>query len=144
MGMTAAVSPGLIQTARLAVEAVSRGVGDRALSAQSAQLASQLYDAISIELSATPRYRASRFGLLSAALDQCRHATLHVDRPALMEAVLWSTLEILKSGDDIQDRTYLAAIDHLPPRRPKPQLRLIIGGRSDKGKLQDANGSGNN
>jgi hypothetical protein len=88
----------LVRTARIVVDSVARNVATDGSGVYSALLASQLYETIKGELARTPRQAAATVGVLSAALDQCRNAAVHVDAPALMEATLRAAVETLERG----------------------------------------------
>ncbi len=88
----------LVRTTRIIVDSVARNIANDGSGVYSALLASQLYEAIKGELTRTPRQAAATVGILSAALDQCRHAAVHVDDPTLMEGELRAALETLERG----------------------------------------------
>ena len=88
----------LVRTARIVVDTVAHNNGSEGSGVYSALLASQLYESIKAELGRTPRHLAATVGVLSAALDQCRNAAVHVDAPALMEGELRAALEMLETG----------------------------------------------
>jgi hypothetical protein len=88
----------LVRTARIVVDSVARNVANDGSGVYSALLASQLYETIKGELARTPRQAAATVGVLSAALDQCRNAAVHIDAPALMEATLRAAVETLERG----------------------------------------------
>ena len=117
----------LVRSARIVVDAVARNIGHGGSGVYSALLASQLYESIKGELSRTPRHAAATVGALSAALDQCRNAAVHVDQPALMEGELRAAVEILEAG--------LRDAPPAPPRDAvKPRFTVIEGGRSAGGR----------
>lgn len=93
-----AVPVDLVRTARIVVDSVARNIANDGSGVYSALLASQLYETIKDELARTPRQAAATVGVLSAALDQCRHAAVHVDSPDLMEGELRATVETLERG----------------------------------------------
>ncbi len=109
----------LVDTARTIVETATRNIGDNGSPVYSALLASQLFEAIKIELGRTPRHEAENVGVLSAALDQCRTASVHVDQPGLMAGQLRAALEMLE-----------AAAPARRPNRGRPRLTVIEGGLS--------------
>ena len=88
----------LVRAARVVVDSVARNIANHGSGVYSALLASQLYETIKGELARTPRQAAATVGVLSAALDQCRNAAVHVDAPALMEGELRAALEMLETG----------------------------------------------
>jgi len=88
----------LVRTARIVVDSVARNVANDGSGVYSALLASQLYETIKGELARTPRQAAATVGVLSAALDQCRNAAVHIDAPALLEATLRAAVETLERG----------------------------------------------
>jgi hypothetical protein len=92
------VAVDLVRTARIVVDSVARNVANDGSGVYSALLASQLYETIKGELARTPRQAAATVGVLSAALDQCRNAAVHIDAPALMEATLRAAVETLERG----------------------------------------------
>jgi S-adenosylmethionine:diacylglycerol 3-amino-3-carboxypropyl transferase len=93
-----AVPVDLVRTARIVVDSVARNIANDGSGVYSALLASQLYETIKTELARTPRQWAATVGVLSAALDQCRHAAVHVDSPDLMEGELRAAVETLERG----------------------------------------------
>jgi hypothetical protein len=88
----------LVRTARIVVDTVARNFSNNGSAVYSALLASQLYESIKVELKRAPRHEPATIGTLSAALDQCRNAAVHVDQPALMEGELRAAAEILETG----------------------------------------------
>ena len=88
----------LVRAARIVVDSVARNIANHGSGVYSALLASQLYETIKGELARTPRQAAATVGVLSAALDQCRHAAVHVDAPDLMEGQLRAAVETLERG----------------------------------------------
>ena len=116
-----AVPVDLVRAARIVVDSVARNIANDGSGVYSALLASQLYETIKGELTRTPRQAAATIGILSAALDQCRNAAVHVDDPALMQGELRAALETLERG-----------IVPGPPTRTAtaPRFRVIEGGRS--------------
>ena len=110
----------LVRAARVVVDSVARNIANHGSGVYSALLASQLYETIKGELARTPRQAAATVGVLSAALDQCRHAAVHVDAPNLMEG-LRATVETLERGM----QTDAAARAVRPPR-----FTVIDGGLS--------------
>jgi S-adenosylmethionine:diacylglycerol 3-amino-3-carboxypropyl transferase len=93
-----AVPVDLVRAARIVVDSVARNIANDGSGVYSALLASQLYETIKSELARTPRQAAATVGVLSAALDQCRHAAVHVDSPDLMEGELRAAVETLERG----------------------------------------------
>ena len=110
----------LVRAARIVVDSVARNIANAGSGVYSALLASQLYETIKVELARTPRQAAATVGILSAALDQCRNAAVHVDDPALMEGELRAAVETLERGIAAGARTRAAA----------PRFRVIEGGLS--------------
>jgi hypothetical protein len=110
----------LVRAARIVVDSVARNIANDGSGVYSALLASQLYETIKGELARTPRQAAPTVGILSAALDQCRHAAVHVDDPALMEGELRAALETLERGIGTG----------APARAMAPRFRVIDGGLS--------------
>src|SRR5215470_6883417 len=97
MAMQPCVVPvDLVRAARIVVDSVARNIASDGSGVYSALLASQLYETIKGELARTPRQAAATVGVLSAALDQCRHAAVHVDAPDLLEGQLRATVETLE------------------------------------------------
>jgi S-adenosylmethionine:diacylglycerol 3-amino-3-carboxypropyl transferase len=94
----ASVPVDLVRAARIVVDSVARNIANHGSGVYSALLASQLYETIKGELARTPRQAAATVGVLSAALDQCRHAAVHVDAPDLLEGQLRATLDTLERG----------------------------------------------
>ncbi|HXW24521.1 MAG TPA: hypothetical protein VEK73_07235 [Xanthobacteraceae bacterium] len=115
------VSIDLVRTARIVVDSVARNIANDGSGVYSALLASQLYESIKEELARTPRQAAATVGILSAALDQCRSAAVHVEAPALLEGKLRAAVEILERG-----------IEAGPPPRTGSSRRFTVieGGRS--------------
>ena len=103
-----AVPVDLVRAARIVVDSVARNIANDGSGVYSALLASQLYETIKSELARTPRQAAATVGVLSAALDQCRHAAVHVDSPDLMEG---SRLAVRAMIDWITDDRGLSADD---------------------------------
>jgi len=91
-----AVPVDLVRAARIVVDSVARNIANDGSGVYSALLASQLYETIKNELARTPRQAAATVGVLSAALDQCRNAAVHVDAPDLMEGELRAAVETLE------------------------------------------------
>jgi hypothetical protein len=116
-----AVPIDLVRTAWIVVDSVARNNANDGSGVYSALLASQLYESIKGELARTPRHLAVTVGVLSAALDQCRDAAVHVDAPVLLEGKLRAALEILEGG-----------MQAGAPSRDstKPRFTVIEGGRS--------------
>jgi hypothetical protein len=115
-----AVPVDLVRAARIVVDSVARNIANHGSGVYSALLASQLYETIKGELARTPRQSAATVGILSAALDQCRNAALHVDNPALMEGELRAALETLERGIGAGTTT----------RTATARFRVIEGGLS--------------
>ena len=111
----------LVRAAQIVVDSVARNIANDGSGVYSALLASQLYETIKGELARTPRHAAATVGILSAALDQCRHAAVHVDDPALMEGELRAAVETLERGMGAAAPARTAT----PPR-----FRVIDGGLS--------------
>jgi hypothetical protein len=121
------LSAGLLRTARSVVEAATRtGDADGSL-VHSALLASQLYEALKLELDASQRHESAKIGLLAAALDQCRRAASSNMRPAMIAAELTATLALLETGSNLR---LVANGGAVRSSRPKAQLRVIEGGLS--------------
>jgi hypothetical protein len=116
-----AVPVGLVRTARIVVDSVARNIANDGSGVYSALLASQLYETIKDELAHTPRQAAATVGVLSAALDQCRHAAVHVDHPDLMEGELRAAVETLERG--MQTDAAARAVS-------APRFKVIAGGLS--------------
>ena len=116
-----AVPVDLVRAARIVVDSVARNIANDGSGVYSALLASQLYETIKSELAGTPHQSAATIDILSAALDQCRNAAVHVDDPALMQRELRAALETLERG-----------IDAGAPARAAtaPRFKVIEGGRS--------------
>jgi S-adenosylmethionine:diacylglycerol 3-amino-3-carboxypropyl transferase len=111
----------LVRAARIVVDSVARNIANDGSGVYSALLASQLYETIKGELARTPRQAAATVGILSAALDQCRNAAVHVDSPDLMEGELRAAVETLERGMQ----------DGAPVRAPSaPRFTVIEGGLS--------------
>ena len=124
------LSVDLIRTARNAVEKVARNAASGGPAVHAMLLASQLFEALKLELRATPRQEAAKIGLLAAAIDQCRRTARPNMRPALVEAELRATLALLESGASIR----LVANGSMPgPSASRPRLRVIEGGLSARG-----------
>jgi len=114
-----AIAVDLVRTARIVLDSVARNIGNNGSGVYSALLASQLYEMIKAELARTPRHAAAVVGVLSAALDQCRSAAVHVEDPALLEGKLRAAVEMLEAGP--QGRA---------PADSRPRLTVIEGGRA--------------
>ena len=116
-----AVPVDLVRAARIVVESVARNIANDGSGVYSALLASQLYETIKGELARTPRQAAATVGILSAALDQCRNAAVHVDAPDLMQGELRAAVETLERG--------MQADATLRPAT-QPRFKVIEGGLS--------------
>ena len=116
-----AVPVDLVRAARIVVDSVARNIANHGSGVYSALLASQLYETIKGELARTPRQAAATVGVLSAALDQCRNAAVHVDAPDLMEGELRAAVETLER-----------AVEANAPARAgsAPRFTVIEGGRA--------------
>ena len=121
------LSADLLHTARGVIEAATRIVETDGSAVHAALLASQLYEALKLELDASSRHESAKIGLLAAAIDQCRRAASATTRPAIIAAELRATLALLESGSSLRLVVNGGAI---PSSRPKPQLRVIEGGLS--------------
>jgi hypothetical protein len=121
------LSPDLLRTARGVVEAVTRTVESGGSAVHAALLASQLYEALKLELRASQSHETAKIGLLAAAIDQCRRAARSNTRPAIIAAELGATLGLLESGSPLRLVVNGGA---MRSSRPRPQLRLIKGGLS--------------
>jgi hypothetical protein len=108
----------LVRAARIVVDSVARNVANDGSGVYSALLASQLYETIKGELARTPRQAAATVGVLSAALDQCRNAAVHVDMPDLMQGELRTAVETLERGMEAG----------APARAPNPPRFTVIEG----------------
>jgi hypothetical protein len=116
-----AVPVELVRAARIVVDSVARNIANHGSGVYSALLASQLYETIKGELARTPRQAAATVGVLSAALDQCRNAAVHVDAPDLMEGELRAAVETLERAMPAEALTRAAGA---------PRFRVIEGGRA--------------
>ena len=112
----------LVRTARIVVDTVARNFSNNGSGVYSALLASQLYESIKGELARAPRHAAATIGTLSAALDQCRNAAVHVDQPALMQGELRAAVEILEGG--MQPETARSRATS------RPRFTVIEGGKA--------------
>ncbi|HML13370.1 MAG TPA: hypothetical protein VK456_08710 [Xanthobacteraceae bacterium] len=112
----------LVRTARIVVDSVARNIANDGSGVYSALLASQLYETIKGELARTPRQAAATVGVLSAALDQCRNAAVHVDHPDLMEGELRAVVETLERGMQAGAAAKAARA---------PRFKVIDGGVAD-------------
>jgi hypothetical protein len=121
------LSADLLRTARSVVEAATRNLEPDGSAVHAALLASQLYEALKLELGTTPRHDSAKIGLLAAAIDQCRRAAGSTTRPAIVAAELRATLTLLESGSNLRLVANGAAVRS---SRPKPQFRVIEGGLS--------------
>jgi hypothetical protein len=121
------LSPDLLRTARGVVEAVTRTVESGGSAVHAALLASQLYEALKLELRASQSHESAKIGLLAAAIDQCRRAARSNTSTAILAAELGATLALLESGSALRLVVNGGAIRS---SRPRPQLRLIKGGLS--------------
>jgi hypothetical protein len=119
-----AVPVDLVRAARIVVDSVARNIANDGSGVYSALLASQLYETIKNELARTPRQAAATVGVLSAALDQCRNAAVHVEAPDLMEGELRAAVETLERAME----TGVAARTARAPR-----FTVIEGGLSAGG-----------
>jgi len=119
------LSADLLHTARSVVEAAARILETGGSAVHAALLASQLYEALKLELRASQRHESAKIGLLAAAIDQCRRAAGSNTRPAIIAAELAATLALLESGSNLR---LVANGGAIRSSRPRPQLRLIEGG----------------
>jgi hypothetical protein len=120
-----AVPVDLVRAARIVADSVARNIANDGSGVYSALLASQLYESIKGELARTPRHAAAVVGILSAALDQCRNAAVHVDAPVLMAGKLRAAVEILEGA---------MQADAPDPAPAKRRFTVIEGGRSAGGR----------
>jgi hypothetical protein len=121
------LSADLLRTARSVVKAATRIVETGGSAVHAGLLASQLYEALKLELRASQRHESAKIGLLAAAIDQCRRAGGSNPRPAIVAAELGATLALLQSGSALRLVVNGGAIRS---SRPRPQLRVIAGGLS--------------
>jgi hypothetical protein len=121
------LSADLLRTARNVVEATTRAVETGASALHAALLASQLYEALKIELGLTQRHESAKIGLLAAAIDQCRRAACSSTRPAINAAELAATLALLESGSNLR---LVANGGIIRSSQSRPHLRVIEGGLS--------------
>ncbi len=121
------LSADLLLTARGVVEAATGIVEAGGSAVHAALLASQLYEALKLELQASQRREAAKIGLLAAAIDQCRRAARSKTCAAIIAAELKATLALLEFGSSLRLVVNGSA---LRSSRPKPQLRVIEGGLS--------------
>jgi len=61
-------------------------------------IASELYEALKLELSRTPRTEPAKRGFLAAALDHCRRSAKAALSPPLMLCELRATVALLETG----------------------------------------------
>ena len=121
------LSADLLRTARSVVEAATRIVETGGSAVHAGLLASQLYEALKLELRASQRQESAKIGVLAAAIDQCRRAARSNTRPAIIAAELGATLALLESGAILR---LVANGGAVRSSRPRPQLRVIVGGLS--------------
>ena len=121
------LSADLLHLARTVVEAATRTVETGGSAVHAALLASQLYEALKLELEASRRQDAAKVGRLAAAIDQCRRAASANTCPAMIAGELRATLQLLESGANLR---LVANGDPIRSARSKPQLRVIVGGLS--------------
>ena len=117
------VPANLVHTARIVVYQVTANVKAGGSTVHTALLASQLYEAIKRCLRERSRYDAAAVGLMHAALDQCRRSVAQDIAHELMEAELRETLRMLEAG-------WRPGAREVAEVRPRPQLRVIAGGRA--------------
>jgi len=122
------LSADLLHLARSVVEAATRTVETGGSAVHAALLASQLYEALKLELEASRRHDAAKIGRLAAAIDQCRRAASADTCPAVIAGELRATLQLLEFGT--ASLRLVANGDAVPSARPRPQLRVIAGGLS--------------
>jgi hypothetical protein len=120
------LSADLLRTARSVVEAATRTVEAGGSAVHAALLASQLYEALKLELQAAQHHESAKIGLLAAAVDQCRRAARENTPAAIIAAELGATLAMLELGATLR---LVANGGAIRSSRPKPQLRVIEGGR---------------
>jgi hypothetical protein len=116
----------LLHTAHSVVEAASRIAETGGSAIHAALLASQLYEALKLELAAS-RQQPAKIGLLAAAIDQCRRAAARNSQAEMIAAELRATLELLQGGATLR---LVANGGFVGASRPKPELRVIAGGLS--------------
>jgi hypothetical protein len=121
------LSADLLNTARCVVEAATRTVEAGGSAVHAALLASQLYEALKLEIEASRRHAPAKIGLLAAAVDQCRRAARPDTPAAIIAAELRATLALLETGSNLR---LVANGGAIASSRPKPQLRVIAGGLS--------------
>src|SRR5256712_12116269 len=80
------LSADLLRTARSVVEAATRIVETGGSAVHAALLASQLYEALKLELRASQRQESAKIGLLAAAIDQCPRAASSNNPPPVISA----------------------------------------------------------
>lgn len=116
----------LLHTAHSVVEGAIRIMETGGSAVHAALLASQLYEALKLELEAS-RHEPAKIGLLAAAIDQCRRAAARNGELAMIAAELKATLVLLQAGSGLR---LVANGGPIASARPKPQLRVIAGGLS--------------
>lgn len=121
------LSADLLRTARSVVEAATRTAESGGSGVHAALLASQLYEALKLELEVSQRQEPAKIGVLAAAIDQCRRAASADTQPAMIAAELRATLALLESGSALR-LVVNGGATRAPG--PKPQLRVIEGGLS--------------
>src|SRR5436305_14669085 len=82
------LSADLLRTARSVVEAATQTVESGGSGVHAALLASQLYEALKLELEVSQRQEPAKIGVLAAAIDQCRRAASADTPPAMIAAEL--------------------------------------------------------
>jgi hypothetical protein len=121
------LSADLLDLARSVVAEATRTVETGGSAVHAALLASQLYEALKVELETSRRHDAAKIGRLAAAIDQCRRAASPSTQPAVIAAELTATLQLLESGPNLR---LVASGDPVRSAPAKPQLRVIAGGLS--------------
>jgi hypothetical protein len=115
----------LVKMVRGVVARIDREVGTEVSRVHVALVASQLYEALKIELEMTPSHEPARFGLLAAARDQCHRIVRPKISVKAMAAELAAVLNVLERGPE----SCLPA-PVTPADQRRSQFTVIHGGLS--------------
>jgi hypothetical protein len=117
--MIACGSVDLVEMARRIVEQLGQDTGTGISALRAALLASQLYEALRVELKTTPSQDPVKLRVLAAAIDRCRHA---VGTPISIEAMAAELTAVVKLLE--------SASPHAPRTQRRARFTVINGGLS--------------
>ena len=117
-------SADLVNMARWVIKRIDRESGNRGSTLRATLLASQLYEALKLELASTPTSAATKIRVLRAALEQCRRAVRTPVALGTLARELGGVLELLEAAPPSTSAAY--AVSALQRRS---QFKVIEGGR---------------